>query len=91
MPKILKWSQTLSKSYSEWSRSDLFINLVFARFLKCVWPFWSIRHYSVKISSLFEGCKKIDTKEREHEMWNICTNGKTCGILENVLISFKPI
>ena len=59
--------------------------------------FWNVYDHfgaldiSVKMSSLFEGCKKIDTEERKHEIWNICTNEKTCGVLENVLISFKPI
>ena len=42
------------------------------------------------MSSLFEGCKNhkqrldFEMNKRSHEVENICTNGKTCGVLENV-------
>ena len=41
MPQIAKWSDTLSKSHSKWFESDYKLS---ARFSKCMWPFWTIRH-----------------------------------------------
>ena len=33
----------------------------------------------------------FEMNKRNYEMQNICTNGKTCRVLENALASFGPI
>ena len=33
----------------------------------------------------------FEMDKRNYEIWNICTNEKTCRVLKNALTSFGPI